>query len=203
MNIHYIRSATEKDSLGIIEIYAPFILDTTTTFEVDIPTTEEMTERVLKYQEKGPWLVSEHGSRITGYAYASEHRSRAAYQWSIELSVYIHPDHRGKGLATRLYHCALEILYQQGYSNVYAGITQPNEPSDAFHKAMGFELIGNYKNIGYKHGQWCDVKWYQFSLNKFNQRPKPIIDLKTLKDSGRLGGIFDYHNSEESIENQK
>ena len=107
MTIHPIRSAIEKDTPGILEIYAPFILHSTTSFELDVPGISQMTERVIKYQEKAPWLVSEHNGQITGYAYASEHRSRAAYQWSIELSVYIHADHRGKGLATRLYNCAL------------------------------------------------------------------------------------------------
>jgi len=202
MNIHTIRLANSNDSAGILEIYAPFILNSTTTFEVDIPSTDEIANRINKYLEKGPWLVSVHNGLITGYAYASEHRSRAAYQWSIELSVYIHPDHQGNKLATRLYQCALEILHRQGYCNIYAGITQPNEPSDAFHRSMGFELIGTYNKIGYKQGKWCDVKWYQRSLNKFNLAPKPIIDLKTLKDSGRLDDILEYHNSIESVENQ-
>lgn len=201
MSIHPIRLATSNDSLGVLEIYAPFILNTTTTFEIDVPSPQEMGDRINKYLEKGPWLVSEHDGQITGYAYASEHRARAAYQWSIEVSVYVHPDHHGLGLGRRLYHCVLEILHLQGYCSVFAGITQPNEPSDAFHRAIGFDLIGTYKNIGYKMGKWCDVKWYQLSLNKTNQAPKPIIDLKTLKDSGRLEDIFNYHNSPESIEN--
>ena len=173
---------------------------TTTTFETEVPSANQFAKRIEKYLEKGPWLVAEDQHTIAGYAYASEHRARSAYQWSIELSVYIHPDYRGKGLATRLYQCALEILHQQGYCTILAGVTQPNDPSDAFHQSIGFSLIGNYKNVGFKDGKWCDVKWYELSLNKLNLPPKPIIDLKTLIDSGRMAAILRYHNSEEGIQ---
>ena len=202
MNIHPIRIANEADAPSIIEIYSPFVLDTTITFETKVPSVSEMAHRINSYLTLGPWLVSECDGQITGYAYASAHRSRTAYQWSIELSVYIHEDHRGKGLASRLYHCALEILHLQGYCTVLAGITQPNEPSNLFHQSIGFKLIGNYANVGYKHGGWCDVQWYELSLNRMNLPPKPIYDLKTLNDSGRLGGILEYHNSVASIENR-
>jgi len=195
MTIHPIRLTTIKDTKDILELYAPFITDTTTTFEYEVPSETEMSERITKYMLKGPWLSITDGDKVIGYAYASEHRGRAAYQWSIELSVYIHQEYRGKGLATRLYHCALEILHQQGYCSIYAGITQPNEPSNRFHESIGFELIGTYSNVGYKHDKWCDVKWYELSLNKSNFPPRPIIDLKTLVDSGRLKSILDFHNS--------
>lgn len=202
MTIYPIRLTTSDDVKDILDIYAPFITDTTTTFEYEVPSEKEMADRIAKYQLKGPWLSAVDGEKVIGYAYASEHRSRDAYQWSIELSVYIHTDYRGIGLATRLYECALEILHQQGYCSVFAGITQPNPASDAFHKSLGFQLIGTYSNVGFKHNKWCDVKWYERSLNKFNMVPKPIIDLKTLKDSGRLADILEYHNSEEGIENK-
>lgn len=197
-----IRIAKSDDAKGVLEIYAPFIRDTTTTFEYDVPSEEEMAYRINKYMEKGPWLVAMDGNQIAGYAYACEHRARSAYQWSIELSVYLHPDYQRQGLATRLYHCALEILHQQGYCSVYAGITQPNDPSNAFHLSMGFQLIGTYSNVGFKHDKWCDVKWYELSLNKSNLPPRPIIDLQTLKDSGRLAEILEYHNSRAAIDNQ-
>lgn len=201
MNDLTMRLASTSDASGILEIYAPFIRDTTTTFETEVPSVPLFKERISKYLQKGPWLVAEDDDDIVGYAYATEHRGRAAYQWSIELSVYIHPDYRGQRLATRLYQCAIEIIHLQGYCTILAGITQPNEASDAFHKSIGFSLVGCYNNVGFKHGRWCDVKWYELSLNKFDLPPKPIIDLKTLKDAGRLEAILEYHNSEEGIQN--
>ena len=120
-----------------------------------------------------PWLVWEEDGRVLGYAYASGHRARAAYQWCVEVSVYVHPDARRGGIARRLYTELFERLREQGFYNAYAGITLPNPASVGFHEAMGFRPIGVYPKIGYKFGRWHDVGWWSLRLRDDDEEPAP------------------------------
>lgn len=172
-----IRFAKLTDAPAILGIYAPYITDTPVTFEYIVPTLSEFSERIDLIQQQFPYLVAEEDGKILGYAYASRHRDRIAYQWSVEASVYIHPSGHRRGIARTLYATLFDLLRKQGYFNVYAGITMPNEPSEAFHQAMGFSLIGVYPNIGYKQGKWHDVCWYQLALQNHEDvpaKPSPI-----------------------------
>ena len=160
-----IRSAVSDDAEALAAIYAPVVRDTAISFEVDPPDGEEMRARVVSTLKTFPWLVSldDHGE-VDGYAYASRHRDRAAYQWSVDCSAYIRPDHRGRGIGKRLYLDLFERVARLGYFQVFAGITLPNEASVALHKSVGFELVGVYRTVGFKHGGWHDVSWWQRPL---------------------------------------
>jgi len=175
-----IRSAHKIDAESILNIYAPFILQSATSFEVEVPTVDAFWQRIQKVQNESPWLVCEIDGAIAGYAYASAHRSRQAYQWSREVSVYIHTDFRQMGIARALYEALFGLLKLQGYRNAFAGIVFPNEASVAFHESMGFEKIGIYKGVGYKNGAWQDVGWWSLALDDFEKPPKEIVTLTTV-----------------------
>ncbi|HTB26699.1 MAG TPA: GNAT family N-acetyltransferase, partial [Puia sp.] len=133
-----IRLVTENDAKLVLEIYKPYILDTIITFEYEVPTLEEFIRRIKTVSSEYPWLVCLLGNKIVGYAYAGRHRDRTAYQWSVDAAVYLSPAVHRKGIARILYESLFSILRLQGYYNVYAGISLPNEKSTGFHKAMGF-----------------------------------------------------------------
>ncbi len=159
-----VRTARPGDAASLLEIYRPHIEQSTTSFEYDVPSVEEFRRRITKSLEGWAWLVATDGDECVGYAYGSEHRARAAYQWSVETSVYIHSDYRRRGIAARLYEDLFEVLAGKGFCNAFAGVTLPNEASVAFHRRMGFEPIGTFKAVGRKFGSWHDVAWLQRPL---------------------------------------
>jgi phosphinothricin acetyltransferase len=114
--------------------------------------------------EAFPWLVCVGGGDVAGYAYASQHHERAAYQWSANVSVYIHAEHRGRGLGRALYAALFDILRAQRVHNVYAGITLPNGASVGLHEAVGFQPVGVYRSVGFKLGRWHDVGWWEMAI---------------------------------------
>ena len=159
-----IRLATPADSAAILSIYAPFITNTVITFEYDVPSVMDFRQRISSILQKYPWLVCEIDGAIAGYAYASAFHQRAAYNWSVDLSIYIHPLYHGKKIAQALYSALLEMLRLQGYCNAYAGITLPNLKSERLHRSFGFTPVGVYRNVGYKMGQWHDVQWLELKI---------------------------------------
>ena len=169
------RLVKRADVKGILDIYAPFIENTTVSFELKVPSEDEFWARIQKVIDKSPWLVCEINGVIAGYAYASDHRSRGAYQWNREVSVYVHEQYHKRGIASNLYKTLLHIIKRQGFCNALAGVTLPNPPSEAFHKNFGFRLVGIYHNIGYKYGQWRDVAWWELQLN--NDPPEKLLSL--------------------------
>lgn len=183
----YIRLASEDDAAGILSIYAPYIINTSLTFETEAPVENEFKERIKKYLLKYPWLVCETDGQIAGYAYASQYRERTAYQWSTECSVYIHDDFHRCGIAQALYSALFAVLKKQGFMNVYAVINLPNDKSVALHERMGFAYFATYEKVGYKLGQWKNVGWWRLQLNEFiNEPPAPVsfnaMDKNFLKD---------------------
>jgi phosphinothricin acetyltransferase len=143
-----IRLAKEEDVDALLAIYAPYVEDTFISFEYEVPSRDEFLERIRIFSADYPYLVCEYAGRVIGYAYASKHRTRTAYQWSVESTVYLQKDFHRKGIARVLYEALFEMLRLQGYFNVYAGISLPNEQSVAFHLALGFEEIGVLKISG-------------------------------------------------------
>ena len=154
-----IRMAIPADGERLAAIYAPAVTDRTTSFELTAPDASEMARRVSTLTARTPWLVLEENGRVLGYAYASPHRDRPAYQWSVEVSAYVDATAHRAGYGRALYSALFDLLTAQGFVNAYAGITLPNPASVGFHKAMGFEEIGVYRGIGYKFGRWHDVTW--------------------------------------------
>lgn len=167
-----IRTVNDQDAEAIADIYAPFVSDSTISFEIDVPSTEEMARRINETRSQFPWLVAEAQNQIVGYAYASSHRSRPAYQWSCDVSIYLSPLIQRRGIGQILYKHLLELLCQQGYASAYAGIALPNESSIAFHKSMGFKPIGVYPRVGFKGGKWLDVAWWHKQIQLLDSSPK-------------------------------
>ena len=180
-----IRIATSADSKSILDIYAPYIRDTSLTFETEVPTYDDFAVRIQTYLDNWPWLVCELDGKIAGYAYASRYRERTAYQWSVECSVYIHDDYLRSGIASELYTALFAFLKYQGYNNVYAVINLPNDRSVAFHEKLGFTYFATYENVGYKLGKWKNVGWWQKKINEYVNEPSPPLKFSSLTDDTR------------------
>lgn len=173
-----IRLALPSDGPALADIYRPAVTHSATSFELEPPDGATMTQRVAHIMERTPWLVFERDDVVLGYAYAGLHRERAAYQWSVEVSAYVHPDAHRLGVARALYNSLFAALVVQGFRNAYAGITLPNVASVGFHTAMGFAPIGVYKGIGYKNGSWHDVVWLERALAPRDLSPAPPRSLR-------------------------
>jgi L-amino acid N-acyltransferase YncA len=159
-----IRDATPEDGAACAAVYAPYVTDTATTFEYEPPTPAEMAERIAKAQKDHAWVVAEDDGRVVGYAYAGRYKERAAYRWACEVSVYLEPGRRRGGTGRALYEALFERLIARGFRTAVAGMTLPNPASEGLHRALGFEPIGVYRGIGWKHGRWHDVAWTQKAL---------------------------------------
>jgi L-amino acid N-acyltransferase YncA len=185
MNHHnrIIRLAGESDAENIWEIYKPYVMNTFVTFETDIPALSVFRSRMEDILHTLPWLVCEYDNRMAGYAYATDHRSRKAYQWTKELSVYIHDDFKRKGIATGLYTTLFQLLKIQGVKNCLAGIALPNEASIRFHEKMGFRKVGVYHQIGYKLNDYRDVGWWELFVGQKNEPPDGILPINSIVGS--------------------
>ena len=159
-----IRLAVAGDGPALADIYRPAITESAISFELEPPDGVEMASRVARIIDRTPWLVYERDGDVIGYAYASPHRDRAAYQWSVEVSAYVHRDARRTGAARALYTSLFAALVVQGFRNSYAGITLPNAASVGLHTAVGFTPVGVYRGVGYKFGTWHDVGWFERPL---------------------------------------
>jgi phosphinothricin acetyltransferase len=153
-----------RDAEAIAGIYAPYVTDTVVSFEDMAPTPAAMAERIARLTETHAWLVAEAGGEILGYAYACPHRERAAYQWATEVTVYVDPRHQRRGAGRALYKVLFERLAERGYRIALAVIALPNDASVGLHEACGFRLVGVYRGIGFKLGEWWDVGWWQLEL---------------------------------------
>jgi len=154
-----IRIATEADVPQILAIYAPYIENTTVTFEYHVPTEEAFLERFREITRQFPWLVWEENGRILGYAYGSAPFHRDAYRWCAEDSVYLLPEAQGRGIGKKLCTALEKILFYQGYRRIYALITAENQASVTFHENLGYTQRGNLPDAGYKFGRWIGVIW--------------------------------------------
>lgn len=163
------------DAEGIHAIYAPVVENSVTSFEYAVPSVAEMARRIGEGLQRYPWLVATDASDevVLGYAYACSWRARTAYRWTCEVSVYVHPDHRRRGLARILYTELLLRLQDLGYVLAIAGITLPNPASQAFHEDFGFEPVGIFPGCGHKFGDWLDVGFWRIEMNPRGPSPEP------------------------------
>lgn len=179
-----IRLANEGDAQKCLSIYAPIVRETPISFEIEPPSEEEFRQRILSILEQMPWLVCEIDGELLGYAYAAKYRERAAFQWSVESSIYVNAAYKRKGVGIALYTSLIKMLQLQGFYNVYAGVTLPNQASVALHEAVGFSPLGIYPAIGYKLGTWHDLGWWQLSLQKDRSVPvEPPLLLSEVRNS--------------------
>jgi len=174
------RLARASDAPRILEIYAPSVEDSFISFELEVPTVEEMRGRIEKTLRTYPWIVAERDGVIVGYAYASQHRDRLAYQWSVDFACYVHPDARGLGVGTALYRLLQKVLKRQGFQSGYAGIALPNPASVRLHESVGFTKCGEYREVGYKMGAWRDTVWLQCRIGDAPADPPMPTALREL-----------------------
>lgn len=163
--------ASPADAEELLSIYAPYVKNTTITFECDVPTAEQFADRIASIQKIYPYLVCRENGRIVGYAYASKHRERIAYRWSFDTSIYILPEYHGKGIGKALYTALLELCKEQGFRNAYAIITYPNDKSIRLHEKFGFRLVGKCTSVGYKFDSWLDVVYMELVLQELTSKP--------------------------------
>lgn len=156
-----IRDASTGDAEACAAIYAPYVTDTAISFELEPPSPAEMARRITDAQAAHAWLVFEDGGHVVGYAYGGPFRTRSAYRWSCEVSVYLEMGRRRTGAGRALYEALFARLAERGYRTLVAGMTLPNDASLGLHRAMGFEPIGTYRRIGWKNSTWHDVAWAQ------------------------------------------
>lgn len=176
-----IRLAIDADVGAITNLYRPIVESTSISFETEPPDQNEMRRRIDETLRSYPWLVCAFDGEVAGYAYAAKHRVRTAYQWSVDTSVYVHPQFRRCGIGRGLYLSLFGILSAQGFFNAYAGIALPNPASVALHEGVGFQPIGVYRYAGYKLGGWHDVGWWQLALKPREIAPERPLDLPAIQ----------------------
>lgn len=170
-----IRDATERDAAACAAIYAHYVTDTYVTFEEEPPSVETTANRIADAQKAHVWLVAEDGGRVLGFAYASRFKERIAYRYACEVTIYLDGSATGQGLGRRMYTDLLERITDLGYRQAISVIALPHPSSVGLHEAMGFELAGTLRAIGWKHGDWRDVAWYQRALGDGASTPPPRI----------------------------
>ena len=175
-----LRPAVEADGAAVAAIYAPYVTDTVITFDYEPVSGEEFSRRIRTTLERYPYLVAEENGEIIGYAYASAFKGRAAYDWSIETSIYIRMDRRGQGAGRALYEALETALRSQNVLNVNACITYPNPASVAFHEKLGYTTVAHFHRCGFKLGEWRDVIWMEKMLGEHQNPPLDFIPFSKL-----------------------
>lgn len=187
-----IRIATIGDIPAMLEIYAPYVLNTTNSFEYTVPSQEAFTERFLSYTQMFPWLVWEENGTVLGYAYGSLPFSRAGYRWCCEVSIYITPIAQGKGIGRRLYHALETILWNLGYRVIYAIVTSENKASLAFHEKAGYRFCAELPGCGYKLGRSLGITWLEKRSNSVELPTEPPMYWSAFVNNDRkLRNILD------------
>lgn len=177
------RLATTDDAAELLAIYAPYVQNTNITFEYEVPSMAEFRQRIAIILTKFPYVVAMAGDEIVGYAYVSTFRSRAAYDWGVETSIYLKRDFQGKHLGTSLYKILEAIVQLQNITNLVASITYPNPQSISFHEKMGYKQIAHFTKCGYKHNHWYDMIFMEKFINEHTIPAKEIIYLPKLEQS--------------------
>lgn len=167
-----IRLAEPADAAAIQRVYAPVVETSVISFETVAPSVEEVARRVAELRLTHPWLVCTADEALVGYAYASTHNPRAAYVWSVNVSVYVSAEWRGRHVGRALYTSLFRILSAQGFVRAYAGITLPNEASQRLHESLDFTPVGVFHHAGYKFGAWHDVGWWERALRPPEEDPQ-------------------------------
>jgi len=169
-----LRVASAADAAAIAAIYRPYVLETAISFEESPPSPDDMADRIASTLKTHPFLVCDMGGRVAGYAYGGPHGPRAAYRWSANVSVYVERGQHRRGVGRALYVDLFDRLRRQGFHALFAGITLPNDKSVGLHEALGFEHLGTYREVGFKHGAWRDVGYWRLGLRQGPPTRDPI-----------------------------
>ena len=180
-----VRAATPQDAEQLLEIYTPFVISedcsvSNVSFELTAPSLAEFRQRIVDISSKYPYLVGEKDGQILGYVYCHPYRERLAYQWSVEVTIYLAPAGQGKGLGRLLYETMEKLLCLQGVTMAYSCITVGNDHSIKMHEALGYRLIGTFSKSGCKNGQWLDTVWLEKQLQPCPKQPDNIKSWREL-----------------------
>lgn len=189
-----IRPAAPEDAPALLAIYAPYVRETAVTFEYEVPTPEEFAGRIRRTLERYPYLTVQCGGEVLGYACAGPFKERAAYGWSVETTIYLRQDQRGRGLGRALYQALERCLAAQHIQNLNACIADPAQVGDpyltgasaAFHAGLGYQLAGRFHKCGYKFGRWYDMIWMEKILGTHPERPPEVIPFSELLEGGAV-----------------
>lgn len=184
-----IRLARSTDAGAIRSIYAPVVRETAISFEETPPSADDFREEIG--DDRYPWLVCETDT-VVGFAKATSHNEREAYRWAVDVSAYVREGHRTHGVGTGLYETLLDVLAAQGFSIAVAVISLPNPASVGLHESIGFEQVGTFERIGYKHGGWRDVGWWQRSLAERSTDPDPPRPIDSVIGSERFATALEH-----------
>lgn len=189
-----LRPATAADARAIAAIYAPYVLSGTVSFEEEAPDTRAMARRMAASEGLYPWIVAagEGGGKgadgsgaVLAYAYATRFRDRPAYRYVVETSIYVAGPAQGGGVGRLLYDALLDTLTAQGFTQAFGVIALPNDASIRLHEAVGFRRAGHFREVGYKHGRWLDVGYWQRELNP---AAVPPVEPRRFADTGVVRG---------------
>ena len=178
-----IRQVQLSDAEQILKVYTPFITDTCISFEYTVPTLEEFTKRIEAISAEYPYLVVEGDGEIVGYAYAHRYLERAAYNWDVEVTIYLAPQAQGKGLGVILYGALEKLMALQNIKNLYSCITGDNVHSIEMHRAIGYEFIGTFPKAGFKHDRWLDVVWMAKEIGEKENAPQEFVNFPNVEAS--------------------
>ena len=162
-----IRGVEVRDAADIAAIYNYYIRETIITFETEEIDTAEMENRIKKILEAGyPFIVHEENNKITGYAYVGKFRERSAYSESLETSIYLDINEKGRGIGRKLYKRLIELSQEAGFHVLIGVVSYPNLASQRLHESVGFEKAGVIKEAGKKFGKYIDVEFWSYILGK-------------------------------------
>jgi L-amino acid N-acyltransferase YncA len=185
-----VRAATERDAASVARVYAPYVRDTTVTFEVEPPDAHAMARRMTDTLEMYPWLVAENAAgEVVGYAYAGRHRERPAYRWTIDTTIYIDKAYRRARAGTKLYGSLLKILQSQGFRSAFAETVLPNPGSVGLHERMGFNKIGIHHDVGFKLGSWCDIGYWRLGLTSGTAPESDPVPFSVFRKNPEFEGL--------------
>ena len=191
-----VRLATAADGDACAAIYAPYVARTSISFELVPPSGEEMAGRIARTIERSPWVVVELEGVVRAYAYGTRHRERAAYDWTIETTVYVEEAHQGLGLGRAAMRALVAVLRLQGFHLAVAGVTAPNAGSVALHRSLGFEQIGEFEAIGWKFDAWHGVEGFALELSPRDPIPDPVTPLPALLGTPELVAALEGHGAD-------
>ncbi len=178
----HIRAASEQDAPALLKVYAPYVEHTAITFEYEVPTAEEFAARIRRTLERYPYLVAERDGEILGYAYVSSFHDRPAYDWAVETSIYVNREKKRMGVGRALHDALERVLSAQGILNLNACIACPRGEQDEyltddsirFHKHLGYRMVGEFDQCGYKFGRWYNMVWMEKHIGKHREnQPVP------------------------------
>lgn len=185
-----IRVATAFDGPQIQAIYAPAVVDQPTSFETDVPSVDEMIRRIEETLDVYPYIVAARDGEIISYVYARRWRGRPAYDWDVEITVFVKDGFGGRGVGRAMYTALLRLLAAQGFVNAMAAVTVPNEPSTKFHASMGFHRAGSFPACGYKLGAWHTVEFWWRRLIDLPERPDPPTPFRLFQQQPECAAIL-------------